>query len=212
MSSAKSSETGGKKTPRKVSNYLLDRDLQLRYVVSVTVFSAVLCAVLGYLIYQQEADASQAIVEIATSADLSPEIAGAVSQRLDGDDGRLVLNMILVGVGLAVLLSLYLLVLTHKVAGPLFKISRYFSQMESGVLGRITPLRKRDMLKDFYQQFSESHESLRSRFSTDNQVIKDVLSEARKSVSNPDTAPSATKELLEEANTHALNRQVGLSG
>src|SRR5215213_6355309 len=56
---------GGNKprTPykRKMSNYLLDKSLQLRYIVLVTILSGVISGSLGYLIYQQRHAASAAI-------------------------------------------------------------------------------------------------------------------------------------------------------
>ena len=44
---------------RRLSNYLLDKKLQLRYVLLVTALSAVISGVLGTLIYQQMHLASQ---------------------------------------------------------------------------------------------------------------------------------------------------------
>ncbi len=46
---------------RKLSNYLLDRKLQLRYVMLVTIMSGVIAGALGYMIYQQKRAASESI-------------------------------------------------------------------------------------------------------------------------------------------------------
>ena len=53
------------------------------------------------------------------------------------EDRALVYKMVGVGVGLVVILSLYLLIMTHKVAGPLYKVSLYFDQMAEGRLGNV---------------------------------------------------------------------------
>ena len=46
--------------------------------------------------------------------------------------------MVGVGVGLVVILSAYLVIMTHKVAGPLYKVSMYFDRMAEGRLGNVT--------------------------------------------------------------------------
>ena len=76
---------------------------------------------------------------------------------------------------LVVVLFLYLVVMTHKVAGPLYKVSRYFDQMAEGKLGNVYALRKGDMLQDFYDQFRGSHDALRKRHIEDSQVMNKFL-------------------------------------
>src|SRR5687768_4694565 len=58
--------TGGTASPRpkykrKLSNYLLDKKLQLRYVLVVTILSGVIAGALGFMIYQQRRAASESI-------------------------------------------------------------------------------------------------------------------------------------------------------
>ena len=48
----------GRPYQRRLSNYLLNKRLQLRYVGFVTILSAILSGTLGYLIWQQENQAS----------------------------------------------------------------------------------------------------------------------------------------------------------
>ncbi|HSN26857.1 MAG TPA: hypothetical protein VLT45_11240, partial [Kofleriaceae bacterium] len=54
---------GGGRPPykRKLSNYLLDKRLQLRYVLFVTILSGIIAGALGYLIYHQSATASDSL-------------------------------------------------------------------------------------------------------------------------------------------------------
>src|SRR5690606_20788814 len=53
---------GARPYRRRLSNYLLNKRLQLRYVGFVTILSALLCGTLGYLIWQQENQASSQIL------------------------------------------------------------------------------------------------------------------------------------------------------
>ena len=46
---------------RKLSNYLLDKKLQLRYVLVVTILSGIIAGVLGFMIYQQRRAGAESI-------------------------------------------------------------------------------------------------------------------------------------------------------
>jgi hypothetical protein len=161
---------------RKLSNYLLDKSLQLRYVAFVTVMSAIISGALGYLIWRQEADAStyllQAYDSFAEEVVDDPELGNAIVNRLERGDNRLVLKMAGAGIGLVVVLFMYLVVMTHKVAGPLYKVSRYFDEMAVGKLGNVYSLRKGDMLQDFYDKFREMHAAVRKRHQDDNDIFR----------------------------------------
>ena len=165
-------EAGQRPYKRKLSNYLLDKRLQLRYVVLVTAVSALISGALGYLIWQQEIEASRDVVTAVDSAfgddaEIKAEIHDNMVGRTSGDDRDLILRMAGVGLGLMTVLFAYLVVMTHKVAGPLYKVSRYFDEMSAGRLGPVYSLRKKDMLQDFYDKFRDMHESLREQHRLD---------------------------------------------
>jgi methyl-accepting chemotaxis protein len=151
---------------RKLSNYLLDKRLQLRYVLFVTILSGIIAGALGYLIYSQSATASDSIAR-AMDDPLFAEVKQTAIAELHSEDRILVYKMIGLGIGLIVILSAYLVIMTHKVAGPLYKVSMYFDRMAAGRLGNVTALRKGDMLQDFFGNFREMHEAVRKRMQTD---------------------------------------------
>ena len=156
---------------RKLSNYLLDKNLQLRYILLVTILSALISGALGYMIYDQRRTASESIerdLQALTQADASrQEFEEHVANVLQSDDQALIYKMVAAGLGLVVILSAYLVIMTHKVAGPLYKVSMYFEQMAEGRLGAVTPLRRGDMLQDFFGNFREMHEAVRTRAQSD---------------------------------------------
>jgi hypothetical protein len=162
---------------RRFRNYLLDKSLQLRYVALVTALSALIAGGLGFLIWRQETYASDKVVAAFNASELADddELKAEIVDRLDSGDSLLVLRMAGAGIGLMVVLSLYLIVMTHKVAGPLFKVGRYFDRMAEGRLGEVWPLRKGDMLVDFYETFQATHEALRRRHQEHNAAIARFL-------------------------------------
>jgi hypothetical protein len=162
---------------RKISNFLLDKRLQLRYVAFVTLLSAVISGSLGYLIWKQEKDASDTIVDIFDSSELSddPTLKDEIVGKLTAHETRLVVTMLGAGLGLVIVLSLYMIVMTHKVAGPLYKVSTYFEKMADGRLGEVWNLRKGDMLHGFYEKFREAHDAVRDRHKAENEVVARFL-------------------------------------
>ena len=168
---------------RKLSNYMLDKSLQLRYVLFVSIVSAVIAGALGYMIYDQRRTASESIerdLQALTQADASrQEFEQHVAGVLKSDDEALVYKMVAVGIGLVLILSAYLVIMTHKVAGPLYKVSLYFDQMAEGRLGPVTPLRRGDMLQDFFGDFKTMHDSLRARAQADVATMEHAVAALR---------------------------------
>jgi methyl-accepting chemotaxis protein len=170
------------KYKRKLTNYLLDKQLQLRYVLVVTILSGLIVAALGFLIYQQNRAASESIEEdlkVLMQKSSQQGFQEEIASDLESGDRALVYKMALIGIGLVLVLSLYLVVMTHRVAGPLFKIGMYFERMAEGKLGKVTPLRDGDMLQDFYATFKAMHESVRARALADAEAMEAAAQKLR---------------------------------
>jgi hypothetical protein len=189
---------------RKLSNYLLDKNLQLRYILLVTLLSAAISGALGYMIYDQSRLASESIerdLQVLTVGDTSRQEFTSI---LAGKDQALIYEMVGLGLGLVVILSAYLVIMTHKVAGPLFKVSTYFEQMSEGRLGPVTPLRRGDMLQDFFGDFKSMHESLRGRAQADVAAMEHAVAALRDARGQAD---AASRGSLDDALT-ALDQHV----
>ncbi len=167
----KSSDQTGPVRKRKLSNYLLDKKLQLRYVLLVTILSGLIAGSLGFLIYQQSRTASASLEQdlaTLTQGDAAfADLQAQESAQLERGDRALIYNMVEVGIGLIVILSGYLVIMTHKVAGPLYKVTTYFDRMSQGRMGNVSALRRGDMLQDFYSNFKDMHEAVRTRLQGD---------------------------------------------
>ena len=188
-------QSGGARN-RKLSNFLLDRRLQLRYVLFVTALSGLIVGALGYMIYKQRNEGSE---QLAT--DLLSQFGDTLDDIADrhyAEDRIMVYKMIAIGVGLVAILSAYLVIMTHKVAGPLFKVSMYFDKMAEGKLGRVTPLRQGDMLQDFYQAFSDMHGAVRGRFTDDAAKLDELVTKLRASGNQADYRGEARSKLNDE--------------
>ena len=84
----------------------------------------------------------------------------AIAAKIDDlESGRRRILFVLIGTGLLLVLGLaaYGIKMTHKVAGPLFKVGLYLQKMRDGRFDKVWNLRKGDQLVDFYEHFKLAH-------------------------------------------------------
>jgi hypothetical protein len=81
----------------------------------------------------------------------------ATFDRLERGRLRILWAMIATGIALVLGLAIYGIKMTHRVAGPLFKVSLYLSKMRAGRFDRVYNLRKGDQLVEFYDHFKHAH-------------------------------------------------------
>ena len=176
--------TGGGTTRRKpykrrLKNYLLDRNLQLRYIATITLVSALIAGVLGFMIWRQGSETSDNLVEM-TESTFGEEglIDDDVASELSDNDSKLVYQMVAFGIGLALILSFFLLIMAHKVAGPLYKLSHHFDDLARGKYREVRSLRRLDMLHGFHQKFEDTHAALREQLEADIGVMDRFIAAA----------------------------------
>lgn len=96
------------------------------------------------------------------------------------ESGRLLILYVLIGTGLLLVfgLAIYGIKMTHKVAGPLFKVSLYLAKMRDGRYDKVWNLRKGDQLVDFYEHFKTAHEGIVQMEKADIAKIEAVIAAA----------------------------------
>ena len=112
--------------------------------------------------------------------------------------GRLRILWVLVGTGLLLMagLAVYGLKMTHKVAGPLFKVSLYFAKMRDGRLDKVYNLRKGDQLVDFYEHFKHAHAGVVQMERDDIERIKAAIAAAEAAGLGDHTSIAELRTLL----------------
>jgi len=158
---------------RKVKNYLLDVGLQLRYTGAIVVIAIVLTVILGKRIYEATQETSKVILWTGL-------VDEAVKKELEANfaqgDRTVLLGIVGFGVVLVLSISAVGILLTHKVAGPLYKISSFFGRIRDNRLGPApAKLRKGDELQDFYLSFRDMHQAVRGRVEDDVRVLEGAL-------------------------------------
>ena len=149
---------------RKLKNYLLDRRFQLKYTGMVVMITVAVASGLGYTTYRLSQGQTEAFTaQIVAQPDLGAETARDLERFAEQED-RKIRNAIVIGVILlTIALGLMGILVTHRVVGPAYRMSRLFEGIGEGKLHITTGIRKGDELQDLYRSFAAMIESLRDQ-------------------------------------------------
>jgi hypothetical protein len=158
---------------RKVRNYLLNTGLQLRYTATIVIVAVVVTAFLGMKMYQATRDVSRVILWTSL---VDPASAEELQAQFSNSDRVVLYGIIGFGVVLVLSVSAVGILITHKVAGPLYKMASFFARVRDNRLGPAPrSLRKGDELQDFYSAFRDMHEAIRARTDDDVRVLGSAI-------------------------------------
>jgi len=123
------------------------------------------------------------------------KLAGKIAKL---EHGRALILWVLIGTGLLLVIGLavYGIKMTHKVAGPLFKVSLYLAKMKDGRFDKVWNLRKGDQLVDFYDHFKTAHAGVVQMQVDDIAKIKGVIAAAEAAGAGGHATVVELRELL----------------
>ena len=159
---------------RQIRNYLLDRKVQLTIAAVMVVITSLLTAGLGMAWYTEVRNAS-AVIQVNAISALGVDTATGLADELAANDLKRLLVLVGFGIALAFLVVGYGIVMTHKIAGPLFKMKRYLGEIEEGRLDRLAGLRKGDQLQEFFTALDHMQTALRGRAEADLALLDQVI-------------------------------------
>jgi hypothetical protein len=166
---------------RSWKNYLLNTRYQLRFTLFMVAVSAVLMCGLGFWVNKRASAATKiSIQNVQGNPLVFPDPEPAIRELERKQD---FIGYTLIGVGVALSFGLFLfgIKMTHKVAGPIFKMTLYLDKMRDGKFDTVYPLRKGDQLVEFYEHFKQAHGALRARQVADVEHLRDVIAAVDKS-------------------------------
>jgi hypothetical protein len=166
--------------PKGRRHYLVDRGFQLKYALVMAGAGLVVALVFGLWLHQAHAQ---------TTALLAPDPeTRALVERSD----RLLLGAFAaIAVLLAAALGLLGVVITHRVAGPVFVMGHYLRVLAEGRFPRMRTLRRSDELKDFFRTFIEAVDMMKLREARHTAVLEDAVRRMREAATaTPDLAPA----------------------
>lgn len=161
------------KHKRKFRNYLLDVRLQLRYTMTIVLVAVFVTAGLGYKMYEATRDISKVILITGL---VDPVGANELQQQFANSDRWVLWGILGFGVVLVISITAVGILITHRVAGPIFKVASHVQRVRENRLAPIpTSLRKGDELQDFYAAFRDMHQAIREREQQDVRVLTEAV-------------------------------------
>jgi len=161
------------KHKRKFRNYLLDVRLQLRYTATIVFIAVLVTAGLGYKMYEASRDLSRVILITGL---VDPSSASELQQQFSHSDRWVLWGIVGFGVVLVISITAVGILITHRVAGPLFKVASHVNRVRENRMAPIpNSLRRGDELQEFYAAFVDMHQALRTREQSDVMVLNEAV-------------------------------------
>ena len=160
--------------------FLIDRDFQLKYA-GLLLFAGVLISLaFAVMTYLAHSDAQR-------TASL---LTGAKAQPMDPFTVVMLAVAVIIAGGAMGLVGL---VVTHRIAGPVFVMTHYVTALAKGTFPPIRPLRRNDELKAFFERFQGALESLKARELEEAQAISEALAVFRPLSQTPEVKAAMDK-------------------
>lgn len=146
--------------------WVVDRRFQYKYAVTLSVAGGLIAIIFGALMYLAHRDALSAVL---AGGEMPPEVAQ--------QNNTLVWLIVGIAAMMASALALVGLLVTHRVAGPVYVMSHYLGVLGRGRYPIMRPLRRGDELQEFFEQFQAAIEALRVREVEEAEAIDHALAQ-----------------------------------
>lgn len=161
--------------PTDRDKLVFDRRFQLRYTMMIVGLCALLMLGLGSVIYYFLREASDVVA--VRALDPTDTQAVALQRELLRTDRMTLVALVASSVLLVVIIAAGGLLVTRKIAEPLFKIAFHMNEIAIGRLSPIRPLRPGDHLREFFATFLKMHEALGKRARAEAATLTTVIDE-----------------------------------
>jgi signal transduction histidine kinase len=151
---------------------IVDRAFQFKYTGIILGVAAVTSTVLGMFLFGAYREMNE-ILQVAG-------VSGLVVDKVGADDARRVFQITVASlVAEVAILGVLGLVITHRVCGPIFVVTRYLETMIEGRYPPLRPLRANDEFASLFQTFGTLIERSRDRDADEAKQLAAVLAAAR---------------------------------
>ena len=177
---------------RKLKNLLIDRKFQMRWVSRIIFIITVIVGVMGYFLYRTVADATdQMLAQKLGDLELTQASIKAFVDQAQSDKMMTVYKLAAWLAALTMFVSGATIVLTHKVAGPIYKMRKIFRLIDDDNLSLTGKLRKGDELREAFDDFDDMLRRLREQRRSDLAVLESI----RDACKDSDTLSTARADL-----------------
>ncbi len=165
---ADASAAGDGHGQKKRRVYLVDRTFQIKYTVFMMAAGLAIALAFGIWIWQAHLQTTELVT-----------VDPSLRPVLQAGDRQLLYVFVGIAVLMSVALGLLGLLVTHRVAGPLFVMSHYLSVLARGRYPRMRTLRRSDELKSFFRLFLDAVTALKEREANHAAMLEDAAQRMR---------------------------------
>ena len=151
---------------------IVDVAFQFKYTGIILLVAAVTSTALGFFLL----DAYREMNEVIQVAGMAAEIG----EKLNEDDSRRVFKITVAAlIGEVTILGVLGLIITHRVCGPIFVITRHINAMADGKLPSLRPLRQGDEFASMFLAFQRLLDGTKARDHADIESLKSIIAAGR---------------------------------
>lgn len=161
--------------PFRRKQFLLNRAFQIKYTVIIAIIGMIIAILWGTLFYKASKENSEQMLMLVKMEPNLSSMSDIIKDKLDSEDNRIMIYLIAFVIAIFFSLIIWGILITHRIAGPIFIISRYIDSITEGKIPETRPLRKKDELKEFFDKFNRMLSALKDRENIDIVVISDTI-------------------------------------
>ena len=136
----------------KRRNYFINKGFQAEFILKFCGLVAVGCVMFGAILY---AFSSRTLTTSFENSRLV--VKSTADYLLPG----LLFGGVIVGLLMAAVVSIVVLLMTHRIAGPMYRFERYAQKVGSGELSSVLKIRKKDQFQNFVSAFNKMTDDIR---------------------------------------------------
>lgn len=180
---------------------IVDQAFQFKYTGIILLVAAVTSTVLGFFLLK----AYREMNEVIQLAGMAPEIG----EKLDADDTKRVFTITVLSlIGEVAILGVLGLLITHRVCGPIFVITRHFNTMIDGKHPFLRPLRQGDEFAPMFMAFQKLIDGNKAKDAAEIDKLKPIVAAAKaKGLADSDVA--VLQKLIEEREARLAEKPSG---
>ena len=174
------------------TQYIIAKDFQLRFALLLSGVGLAVTSVIGFILYSVLARAQSLFV--GTGMVLSP----SVIEFLGEQRSLFVYSLLGTFLGVTLILMILGIFISHRLAGPIFALSRRMNDLAQGNFNAVLTLRKADEFQDLKDKFNTLVHALQNQVKSELIKVNSVI-ESLKTVSEKASLSGEASDHLKSA-------------
>ena len=150
--------------PYKRRQFLINKQFQLKFTLQLMMAGIIGSAAIATIIYWWWRRNNEFM-----------EMVGMLDPEFNEANTMVIASLVGFVAFLALCLFIWGILLTHRVAGPMYVFSRYLGELAGGKWPNVRPLRKRDEFKDVFNRLNELIASIQDNTQAQNTKLSSII-------------------------------------